>query len=349
MSEDSGNSTSISEAVSGLGDQVDTAVAGNAKQESSQETERETDAYGNPTGGTRPVAKVAKEAQQTLKNPNASQSAKIEAKKTLKKLTLKVDGEEFEEELPFDLPDDPKALEYMKRELQLAKMGQKRAQHAAGLEKDIVQFFDELQKNPKKALSNPLFKERLDLKKLAVEIMEDEIENSKKSPEQLELEKNRAELQAIREEREQEKQQAAAREHERLTEQYSEEYDKQITQAFETNRIPKTQLALSTIANYMDIAIQNGKDISINDLIPIVREDLSNGFQNYLSALPDEELDQYIPKAIQDRLRKKGLAKAKQVSSNPALKGASKAPSIGKQVEKKEVVKPETMKKFFGF
>src|ERR1019366_5639000 len=283
-----------------------------------------------------------------LANPNASKAAKVEAKKTLRKLTLKVDGQEYEQDLPFELPDDPKAIEYMKRELQMAIMGQNRAQHAAGLEKDILQFFQELQENPKKALSNPVFKDRLDLKKLAAEIIEEEIENSKKSPEQLEKEKMQAELQAMKEERENEKKSSEQREFERLREKYAEDYDMQITAALEGNKIPKSAAAVKKIADYMEIAVNAGKDISVNDLIPIIREELSNDFLQHLNSLPDDQLDQYIPKAIQDRLRKRVVAKAKAATSNPALKGNTNVASTGKVTEKKEEPVKKTMRQMWG-
>jgi hypothetical protein len=332
----SSSDTNLSSSLSDISDSVDTAVSGN--QEASEGQEAAPEASGE-----------AQQAAATLSNPKASKAAKVEAKKTLKKLTLKVDGEEYEQDLPFDLPDDPKAIEYMKRELQMAKMGQNRAQHAANLEKEIVQFFDELKANPKKALSNPAFKDRLDLKKLAAEIIEEEIENSKKSPEQLEKEKLQAELQAMKEERENEKRTLEQREFDRLREKYAEDYDIQITQALETNKIPRSAAAVKKIADYMEIAVKAGKDVSVNDLIPIIRDELSSDFLQHLNSLPDDQLDQYIPKAIQDRLRKRVVAKAKAAASNPVLKGNPKAESTGKASEKKEdATGKKTMRQLWG-
>jgi len=336
----SASDTSLSSSLNDISDSVESAVAGNEQpSESSQEAAPE--ASGDAQA-------AAQDAKATLSNPKASKAAKVEAKKTLKKLTLKVDGEEYDEELPFEIPDDPKAIEYMKRQLQMSKMGQNRAQHAAGLEKDILQFFAELQENPKKALSNPVFKDRLDLKKLAAEIIEEEIENSKKSPEQLEKEKLQAELQAIKEERENEKKSAEQREFERLREKYAEDYDMQITQALETSKIPKSPAAVKKIADYMEIAVNAGKDVSVNDLIPIIRDELASDFLAHLNSLPDDQLDQYIPKAIQDRLRKRVVAKVKQANNNPAIKGATKVANTGKAEEPVKEEAKKTMKQLWG-
>ena len=64
----------------------------------------------------------AQSAAQTPAQAAAEQARKLNA------LRLKVDGQELEEELPFEIPDDPEAVEYMTRQLQMAKMGSKRAQ-----------------------------------------------------------------------------------------------------------------------------------------------------------------------------------------------------------------------------
>jgi len=66
-----------------------------------------------------------------------------EQAKRLNALRLKIDGHELEEELPFEIPDDPKAVEYMTRQLQMAKMGSKRAQEYAQLEKEIRNLIQE--------------------------------------------------------------------------------------------------------------------------------------------------------------------------------------------------------------
>ena len=72
--------------------------------------------------------------------PSKKEQKKQEAR--IKKLKLKVDGQELEEELNLD--DD----EALIRQLQMAKMGQKRAKEKADLEKQLGMFFNELQKNP---------------------------------------------------------------------------------------------------------------------------------------------------------------------------------------------------------
>lgn len=332
---DTNETTSITESLNDISDSVDNAVSGNS-QENAQVVQ--------PQGS---IKEIAQDAKATLQNPKASKAAKAEAKKTLNKLTLKIDGKEYEEELPFDLPDDPKAIEWMRRELQMGRMGQKRAQEKAALEKDVLQFIEDLKKNPKKALSDPTI--GMDLKKFAADIIEEEIENSKKSPEQLKYEEAQRELKELKEQREKEKLTAEEREQERMREHYFQEYETQLMKALETNAIPKSSQAIKKFADYMETAIGANKDVSINDLVPLVQEELRSDLKNHLDALPDDQLEDFIGKDIINRLRKKSVAKVKQTSQNPALKGQVKAPSTGKVDEKVvEPVKKKTLKEMFG-
>lgn len=342
MSDESNQSISVNEGMADLSNAVDQAVSSNSQDSAPTITK---DAYGNPTGTVEAAQSVAKEAKAIIKDPNASKSQKQAAAKTLKKLTLKIDGQEFEEELPFEIPNDPKAIEYMRRELQMGKMGQKRAQEKATIEKEVLQFIEDLKKNPRKALSDPAI--GMDLKKFAAQIIEEEIENSKKSPEQLELEKAQEELKAIKEEREKEQQDRKKQEHDLMTQRYAEQYDNEISAALEGNKIPKSPQAVKKLADYMEIALQANKDVSFNDLIPIVREELIEDYQKHLDALPDDELESYIGKKTIDRIRKRNVAKAKQTAQNPALKAATKVPNTGKVAEPKADEPKKSYKDFF--
>lgn len=285
----------------------------------------------------------AAEAQATLENPTATKAEKKAAQKTLKKLTLKIDGQEIEEELPFEIPDDPKAIEYMKRELQMGRMGQKRAQEKASIEKEVVKFIEELRKNPRKALSDPAI--GLDVKKLATEIIEEEIENAKKSPEQLEKEKLQAELQALKEEREKEKKEAEEKEMARLQEEAYERYDMLMSQTLEKSDLPKTAAVVKKMADYMLIGLQAGKDVTPDDVLPIVREEIIEDYKQLLNSLPDDEIEKFIGKERINSIRKKSIAKAKQAPA--AVKAAAKTADTGKvKIEEKQKEKV-TFKDFF--
>lgn len=262
----------------------------------------------------------------------------------IKKLKLKVDGKDYDEDLPFDLPDDPKAREYMTRQLQLAKMGQNRAQQYSALEKEVVTFLNDLKTNPRKALSNPNI--GLDLKKLATDIIEEEISNSQKTPEQIRAEKLEQELQRLKEERESEKQTAQQREFERLQEQAYQQYDTQMGLALDKSDLPKSPYIVKKIADYMLSGLEKGLDISPEDVLPLVRNEVLEDMRSMIGAMPDEAIEEFIGKDIFNRVRKKNLAKAKSLPPQPvksSVKDVSKSPKVASKPAEKQ-----SFKKFFG-
>ncbi len=260
-----------------------------------------------------------------------------EAIKDLKrKIRLKVDGEEFDEEI--DLNDE----DYLRKQLQLAKVSQKRMNEYASLEKEVRQFIDALKSDPKSVLSDPTL--GLDLKKLAQSVIEEEIENSKKSPEQIEKEKLEAKLRALEDERKQEKEEQQRKEFERLEQQAAERYDVMMTKALEESNLPKTPYIVKKIADYMYLGIQEGIDVTPSDVIPLVTEEVQNDIKQMFSVMPEDTVEQLIGNEVLGKLRKRRLAKAKPAPKSLKTEdtGASDKPA------QTDAQKRKTFKEFFG-
>lgn len=294
----------------------------------------------NTTEATENQETSGEEGQEQASSTAAKPVKAVKAlEKQLRKLKLKVDGEEFEEE--FDPNDD----EYMTRQFQMAKVAQKRMNDFASLQKEVVAFVQDLKKNPRKALSDPAI--GLDVKQLAAQIIEEEIAESKKSPEQIEKEKLQAELQEMKAEREREKQDAQAKEYERLVAQTEQQYDLQIDAALQKTELPKEDYIVKRIADYLYVGLKAGRDVSVEDVMPLVEEEMLSDLNHLINVLPDDKLDKFIGKAIQDRMRKKNVAKAKAtkqaVGSNKTLDVAKKSTDS----KKKEGPK-KTFKEYFG-
>ena len=281
------------------------------------------------------------EVPQTTESSSAEAKAAAKEAARLRSLRLKVDGQEYDEELPFEIPDDPEAVEYMKRQLQMARMGSKRAQEYAQLEKEIRQLITEGTKNPRKLLKELSIDER----ELARQIIEQEIENAQKSPEQLEKERIEEELRSLKEEREREKQEFEQKEFERLQEQAYEKYDQQMTVALEKSNLPKEPYVVKKIADYMLVALQQGYDVSADDVIPLVKQELEKDIQTLINAMPDEALEQFLGKQRLANFRKKNLAKAKEAA---AVSSAKAVKDTGGKTSAKEPEKKLTFKEFFG-
>jgi hypothetical protein len=283
-------------------------------------------------------------ADPSIKAPEAKVDpavTKAEAKKVekvLKKLKLKVDGKEIEE--AFDPNDD----EYLTRQFQMAKMGSKRAQEYSQLQKEVGQFLKELKENPRKTLSNPNI--GLDIKKLAAEVIEEEIANSQKSPEQLEKEKLQQELADLRAEQQRKDQTMKEQEFQRLTQTAYERYDLQMTEALSKSDLPKSPYVVKKMADYMLEAVKAGVDLTPQDVLPLVREEMQSDIKEMFALMPDEMISAIVGKDVINRIRKNSVAKAK-ATPIPTTKVAD----TGKTSQTEKIVKPgEKMnyRKFFG-
>ena len=286
-------------------------------------------------------------AAEVLNDPNASKAQKVEAKKTLKSLKIKFNGREFEEQLPFEIPDDPEAIKYMQNKLQMDRLARVKSQESSDQQKMINQFLTDLKKNPRKVLSDPTI--GVDLKRIAAEMIEEEIENSKKSPEQLEREKLEAELKAMKEEREREKEDFNKRELDRLQEQEFERYDMLITKAIEKTDLPKSPYIVKKMADYMIMGLQKGMDVSPEDVLPLVRDEMQNDLREMFAVMPEEVIESIVGKDVINRIRKKNLQKAKSGSAQAAQQVSNAKPKdTGANVQPK-AAKPADKKKYSDF
>ncbi len=279
-------------------------------------------------------------------NPQAAAPApeltKAQIKK-LKSLKIKVDGEEFDEQLPFEIDDSPEAIAYMQKHLQMSRVAGKRMQEHSSLQADVNKFLDLLRQDPISALSDPDF--GVDIKKLATEVIEREIANSKKSPEQIEKEKIEAELKALKAEREREKQENQAKEMERLQKQEFERMDMQMEKALEKSELPKSPYIIKKMADYMLMGLQNGVDVSPEDVLPLVREEVLDDIKQMFAVMPEEVVERVIGKDVLGKLRKKNLAKAK--AAPVPVKSAVKDVAQGSPKEAPAVQK-KTLKELFN-
>lgn len=274
-----------------------------------------------------------------VENKEASPS-KQEIKNLKKQLKLKIDGKELVEE--FDPNDDT----YLTQQLQLAKVAQKRMQEKATLEKQVDYFMEELRKNPKKILSNPNI--GIDIKKLAAEIIEEEIANSQKSPEQLKAEQLENELKAIKEEREREKTEFQKKELERLQEQAYERYDLQMTKALESSDLPKSPYIVKKMAEYMILGVQNGLDVTPEDVLPLVKSEISSDLKQMFAVMPDEVIENIVGKEVFTRIRKKNVAKAKTSAPPAPVKSQIKDTGQSSANNKPKEAQKKTFREFFG-
>lgn len=286
-------------------------------------------------------SEIVEEGQEQESQEQIQEEIK-QQKKMLNKLKLKFNGKEVEESLPFEIPEEH--AEYMTRQLQMAKLSQHKAQELGQFEREVSAFLQDLKTNPRKALSNPAI--GIDVKQLAAEILEEEIRQSQKTPEQIQREELEAELQALKSEREKEKQELEARELERLTEAEFERYDNLMSQALETSNLPKSPYTVKKMTEYMIQAVENGIDVSPADVIPLIQKEMESDVRELMRALPPEMVEQLLGQEIISSLRKNRVTAAKK----PPVPVKSAAKDVGNKTAQKqtEVAQKKTIKDFFG-
>lgn len=292
--------------------------------ESSGEQTQET----NVEPGAAAVEEAA--AVQAVKDAKTPAEKKV-AEKRLEKFMLKVDGQEIEEEL--DLNDK----EAIKKHLQLSKAAQRRMQEKAEMEKGLTEFIDLIRKDPKRVLSHPDI--GVDIKAFAQAVLQEQLEEEQKSPEQKEKEKLMKELEEYRRKEEEAKKQKELAEKTAKEKEVEEQLSNEIISALESVKLPKSERAVRYMAEYMSLALKNDVELSAQDVAPLVLKKMKEEYRDLIRGAPDEILSDFIDKDVETRLQKKRVANLKKPveSSNQIKPTGMKAQEKKVDVKKKRI------------
>jgi len=262
------------------------------------------------------------------------------AKSNKKKLKLKVDGQELEEE--FDLDNE----EELKKHFQQSKAFNKRSQELSQYQKQVNDFMSQLKADPSSVLEQLGF----NVDDFAEKRIEKMIEQAKKSPEQIEKEKLQEELKSMKDKFKKEETQRQEAELERMKNQYAAEIESDINKALDSSEtiLPKKNpWVLRKVAEYMGLAMKNGyPQVTAKDVIPIVEGDYKADLESLFGEMPEAVMEKVIGKKNLDRLRKQRLKAGKAQTAT----ARQLAQPTGQQAPKEEENKPKkTYKSIFGY
>lgn len=253
-----------------------------------------------------------------------------------KKYQLKVDGKD--EEYEFDASNE----EEVKKHLQLSKVSHKRMQESAEMRKGVQELLDTLRTDPLKVLSDPRLGIPDDIRKrMAESIINNELEEMAKTPEQKEKEQLTKEYERLKSEVETERKGREEAEKARYNEQQAVALDTEISDAITTSGLPKTARTVRYMAEALMFCLQNNLDLSAKDLVPYVKKQTLGEFKEMVSSLPDEEFESWLGKDQISRLRKRSIARSKAPDNPAAIK------PTGVESPKSEESKTVLMKDFF--
>jgi hypothetical protein len=276
-------------------------------------------------------AKAQVEAAQKKVDEAKSKADKEEAKKELAKAKhkykLKVDGKEEEWE---------GTDEDIQRELQLAKKARKEIQTSSELKKELAQFLQMLKTDPRSVLADPSI--GVDLKAFAQQIINEQIEEELKSPEQREKEKLERELEELRKFHKEQEEARRTDEYNRLVQKTEQELEEQVASALETSGLPKTPYILKRMSDVMLSGLENDKEVSPKQALAIVRREMHKDLKDMFSVSPEDLIEELIGSDNIKRLNKRQLAKIKAaVPSLSSIKDTGAKPKEEKQPEAKKV------------
>jgi hypothetical protein len=264
-------------------------------------------------------------------------AAVAEAKKNeamRKKYDLKVNGKT--RSIDLDLSDDKAVTDY----LQKAMAADEKFQEAATLRKDVQQLVRTLKENPLAILTHPNI--GVDVKKLAEMVINQELEDMQKSPEQKKYEAMEKELQSERQLRQQQEEAARQAEIGRRQEEQFRQIDDDISEALSSTDLPKSPYVVKRISDTMIAAMDMGyRDVTIKDIMPIVEKQLREEIGNWFDSSSEDALEKLIGKNNWDRVRKKRVATQKAApktaqSVKQTTEGAKPAPKEEGKGEKKQ-------------
>lgn len=298
-------------------------------QENQVENEETLEADSSNEGEEQESSEEAKLAKKEAK--------KEEKKANKKKLKIKVDQKEEDVELDLDNEEE------LKRQIQLARVAQKRMSEMADLKKDVTDLLTRLNQDPFSVLGDPENGLGLNVDEIVKQYVEKRLQEMEKSPEQLAKEKMEAELKALREEKQRIAQEREKERQEAALQAEIVKYDNMITDALSNSEFKKpTPYLVKKMANYLELGIQNGIDVTPADVLPLVREEIQNEIKELINSAPDEVIEAMFGKEIFNKMRKKNLARAKTIAPTHA----SSIKDAGEKQQSKEEKQKLTYKQY---
>ena len=289
-----------------------------------------------------PTTEVASEStvNETQTTEGTQETESQVAPKMSKRMKIKVDSQEFDEELPFEFDENNKAqVDYIRRHLQMSKAASKRMQEAAVTRKQAEQFLEALNNDPMRVLSNPKIMGEEKFREIAEAFLSKKLQEQMLSPE----ERSRLEKEdRLRKYEEQEKQRQEAEQSEkiqRLQEHYTDHYQKVIVGALEGSNLPKNPFTVKRMAELMQKNLQYGMELEPSTLAQLVREDYQKELVALIGSSNPEQILGLFGEEVSQKIRKHDLEKLK--SGNPGFsprqtQGATQTPNTAKPMNRDE-------------
>jgi hypothetical protein len=242
-----------------------------------------------------------------------------EIKKALKSFELKVNGKSRKVDIDMDNDDE------VKKYLQKALASDEKFQEASTYKKQAEQLVEMLQKNPLSILKNPAL--GLDIRKLAEQVLLEDLEEQQKSPEQKKMEEYEKKLKAYEDEKTRIEEERKKMQLEDATKRQYEEVETSMISALEKADLPAEPFFVRRVADIWASAVESGwEDARLEDIMPYVENRLRNDFQSVIKKNADpDKLEKLIGKDVLDGYRKSKVSKMKKTPTTAGQMAQSTA------------------------
>ena len=269
--------------------------------------------------------------------------------KKLKALKIKVDNQEFEEALPFEVDEGNKeAVDYLRRNLQLSKAASKRMQEANLTKKQAENFVKALQENPLAVLQDPRIMGEEKFRAIAEQYLSKKLQEQMMTPEQIKQAQNEERLRHYEQQEKTQKEQAELAQQRQLEDHYAQEYTKTIITALQTSNLPKNPYTMKRMAELMQKNLQHGLDLEPQHLAQLVKEDYQRELVSLIGASDPDQIIAMFGDEMTNKIRKADLAKLKASQALPAKKTQAPAPAPSPDVKVRSTDWADYIKKKHG-
>lgn len=273
-------------------------------------------------------------------------------KEEWEEFNLKVNGKEFKEKVNLkDKERITKALQMEKAAQQAFQERSITAKQLQEIQEDVEDFLEQFTTNPLSVLMNSEFNFSKEQKRqIAEAILREDLEDSKKTPEQLALEETKRRYEELLAEKQEIEQQRREEEQARLQQEAAIELEHEIVQAIEVGQLPKSTYISKKLADLAYIAYVNGIDLSMQDLIPFVKQQYKRDIAEMMGVLSDEEVEMLVSKERIRNIRNKQIQAVKPKDGAPKspLKTQDTGTSNKKQSEPQKIKAKDFFKNLGG-
>jgi hypothetical protein len=268
------------------------------------------------------------------------------AKQLMKEFKLKVNGKDIIEKI--DLNDEARII----KALQMEKAAQEAFQNQAALKKQqeemqnsLAEFIEELRTNPLAVLQHQEL--GVDVRAIVEAYLQNEIERSQKSPEQLALEEAQAKLAELEEEKKQAQEEREAARRAQLEQEAAIQLENEIADVIEKGDLPKSKYISQKLTDLAYIAYSNGIDLSISEIAPLVKKQYLADMKDMLGISSDEIVEDLLGKDRIRSIRNKQIQALKS-NTNATPKNALKTQDTGSGSIKEDAPTRMRAKDFFS-